>query len=146
MIRATVIQFGKNDKEKKGDKMALWKIEPAWKKSLVERNHYHKDGKEIVVETGWRWGSFTCETEDDTPPVIESGENLFECAYEVEMQETFDGCWEDYEYNGMTEEEIVEVQNFIDENSYFDLEELGWSCGDTEMIIDGDVSIEKIEE
>jgi hypothetical protein len=42
--------------------MALWKIEPTFKKSLLERCYYFKDGKTMMIETGWRWGEFTCET------------------------------------------------------------------------------------
>jgi hypothetical protein len=125
--------------------MALWKIEPTWKKSVIERTHFHKDDKTIIVETGWRWGEFTCETEGDEPPVLEEGVDLFDCGYDIEMQYCDDGCWEDYEYEGMTEEEIVEVQNFLDENSFFDLEEDGWTCGDTEMIMSCEPSIERVE-
>ena len=44
--------------------MAVWKIEPSWKKSIIERMYFSKDNNTLVVETGWRWGSFECETED----------------------------------------------------------------------------------
>lgn len=125
--------------------MALWKIEPTWKKSLRERNHYSKDGKEIIVETGWRWGEFTIETEDDNPPELEEGVDLFDCGYEVEMQYCDDGCWEDYEYEGLTDEEIEEVEAFMEENSFLDLEEIGWIPGDSEMIMDCEPNIEKVE-
>ena len=67
--------------------MATWKIEPTWKKSLVEVEHYHKDGKTVEYETGWRWGSFYCETEDDNPPNISEGDDLWDCGYDVELQE-----------------------------------------------------------
>ena len=74
--------------------MARWKIEPTWKKSLIERMYFTKGKKQIIVETGWRWGSFECETEDDNPPLIEEGDDLWSTGYDVEMIETFDGCWE----------------------------------------------------
>jgi len=45
--------------------MAEWIIEPTMKKSLVERLEYLNGKKRIVVETGWRWGSFSCTTEGD---------------------------------------------------------------------------------
>jgi hypothetical protein len=102
--------------------MATWQIEPSWKKSLAERMHFAKDGKRIVIETGWRWGTFICETEDDTPPVIEEGTDLFDCDYEVEMQETSDGCWEEREFHGFTEEEQETMEEWLDENSWWDLE------------------------
>lgn len=125
--------------------MATWKIEPTYKKSLRERNWFSKDDKTVIVETGWRWGEFTIETEDDTPPVLTEGVDLFDCGYEVEMQYCDDGCWEDYEYTNMSEEDIAEVEEFLEEHSFLDLEELGWTPGDSEMIVDCEVSIEKVE-
>ena len=124
--------------------MATWQIEPSWKKSLAERMHFAKDGKRIVIETGWRWGTFICETEDDTPPVIEEGTDLFDCDYEVEMQETSDGCWEEREFHGFTEEEQETMEEWLDENSWGDLEEEGWDQVDNEMIITCDPVITKI--
>lgn len=125
--------------------MALWKIEPTYKKSVIERTSMHKDGKEIVEEIGWRWGEFTCETEDDNPPLIKEGDNLYDCGYEVEMQECFDGCWQDYEFEGFTEEEEEEMREFLEEDSFYDLESEGWSFGDTEMIMGCEPTFEKLE-
>jgi hypothetical protein len=125
--------------------MATWKIEPTWKKSLIERQYFTKDGKTITIETGWRWGEFTCETEDDEPPVIVEGTDLYNCDYDVELQECTDGCWEEHEFEGFTEDEEEEMREWLDENSYFDLEEDGWIQGDCEMIISCEPSIEKIE-
>ena len=124
--------------------MATWQIEPSWKKSLAERMHFTKDGKRIVIETGWRWGTFICETEDDTPPVIEEGTDLFDCDYEVEMQETSDGCWEEREFHGFSEEEEEAMEEWLDENSWWDLEEEGWDQVDNEMIITCDPVITQI--
>jgi hypothetical protein len=127
--------------------MALWKVEPTWKKSCIERETWHKDGQSITMETGWRWGEFIIETEGDEPPVIEEGIDLFNCDYEVVDWSTDDGCWCDYEYEGMTEEEIAEKQEWFDDgNSLWDLESDGWSQDDTEMIITCEVSIERVED
>ena len=125
--------------------MATWSIKPIWKKSIIERIHYHKDGKEIIEETGWRWGEFTCETEDDEPPVLEEGVDLFDCGYDIEMQYCDDGCWTEYEFIGITEEEEQAMNEWLEENSFFELEEEGWISGDTEMILNSDAEIEKIE-
>ena len=124
--------------------MATWQIEPSWKKSLAERMHFTKDDKRIIIETGWRWGTFICETEDDTPPVIEEGTDLFDCDYEVEMQETSDGCWEEREFHGFTDEEEEAMEEWLDENSWWDLEEDGWDQVDNEMIITCEPIITKI--
>jgi len=48
-----------------------YQISPEYKKSLVERQIFTKDGKTITEECRWRWGSFTCES--DELPVIEEG-------------------------------------------------------------------------
>ena len=53
--------------------MATWKVEPTWKKSIIERQYWIKEGNTIVEETGWRWGSFYVYTDDDNPPEIEPG-------------------------------------------------------------------------
>lgn len=119
--------------------MAQWRIEPSWKKSIIERCYYHKDGNTIMIETGWRWGTFETETEDDSPPKIESGTDLWCCDYEVEMIETWDGCWEEHDMDECDEETQEWLEEFFDEgNSWLDLEEHGWVQGDSEMIIDCD--------
>jgi hypothetical protein len=125
--------------------MASWTIEPMWKKSLREIMYFSKDDKQITVETGWRWGQFTCETEDDTPPVIKEGIDLYSQGYDVEMYECIDGCWEDYEFEGFSEEEEEEMREWLDENSFLDLEEDGWMQTDCEMIIDNEIKVEKAE-
>jgi hypothetical protein len=115
--------------------MAQWRITPSFKKSLIERNYYHKDGNTLVVETGWRRGEFECETEDEKPPLINEDDDLWNSEYEVEMIETFDGCWEEHDMDECDEETQAWLEEFLEENSYFDLEEHGWMQGDSEMII-----------
>jgi hypothetical protein len=100
----------------------------------------------MMIETGWRWGEFTCETEDDNPPEINDGDDLYDCGYDVEMQECIDGCWEEHEFTGFTDEEEEAMIEWLDENSWLDLEEDGWSQGDTEMIIACEPSIERIDD
>lgn len=127
--------------------MALWSIKPTWKKSLIERNYYHKDGNTVVIETGWRWGEFTCETEDDNEPNITAGDDLWDCGYDVEMVETTDGCWEEHDMDECDAETTEWLEEFFDEgNSWLDLEEHGWIQGDSEMIIDCDPEFELISE
>ena len=126
--------------------MALWKIEPTWKKSLIERMYFVKDGNKVVIETGWRWGEFTCETEDDNPPEIEAGADLWDCGYDVEMIEMNDGCWEEHDMDECDEETREWLEEFLEENSWMDLEEHGWTNTESECIIDCDPSIERIDE
>ena len=56
--------------------MATWSVKPTWKKSIIERNYLSKGDNTIMIETGWRWGEFTVETDDDNPPNIEAGVNI----------------------------------------------------------------------
>jgi len=125
--------------------MAVWKLVPTWKKSLIERMYYTKDGNTVIVETGWRWGEFTVDTDDDNPPEIEAGANLWDCGYNVEMIEMTDGCWEEHDYDECDAETTEWLEEFFEENSYLDLEEHGWIQSEAECIIDCDPDIELIE-
>jgi hypothetical protein len=124
--------------------MASWKIEPTFKKSLIERLHYTKGDKEIIVETGWRWGQFTCETEDDEPPLIEEGDDLYDSGYDIILEYTDDGCWEEVTFKGFTEEEEEEMREWLYDNSAFELENDGWNNDTNEMIMNCEASIELI--
>lgn len=125
--------------------MKTWSVKPQYKKSILERQFWMKDGVAgyITHETGWRGGEFIVTTEDENPPVLESGVDIYACGYDSELVETFDGCWEEVEYDLQDSEVEEEVRAFLEENSIFDLEELGWYCDDTEMIIDCDMIIEE---
>lgn len=126
--------------------MATWKVEPTWKKSIVERQEMVKDHNILIVETGWRWGEFHVETEDDNPPDIGPGVDMFDCGYESEMIETTDGCWEDHDMEECDDETKEWLEEFFEDNSYFDLEEHGWHFGDCQMIIDCELKMTKLNE
>ena len=127
--------------------MATWRVEPQWKKSVIERSYWVKDGNTIVEETGWRWGSFYVYTDDDTPPNLEPGVDIYCCGYESELIECSDGCWTEQDYDECDDDVREWVEEFLEEgNSIYELEEHGWICSDTEMIIDCDMTIEKVED
>lgn len=126
--------------------MATWRVRPLWKKSIVEYNHMLKDDNEFIVETGWRGGEFLVYTEDDNPPDLEAGVDIFNCGYESELVETYDGCWEEHHYDDVDDETREWLEEFLEENSYFDLEEHGWIFDETEMIIDCDMEITRIND
>lgn len=133
--------------KKRKNKMTTWSVKPEWKKSIIERNYLSKGDSTVCVETGWRWGEFTVETEDDNPPDIEAGVNIYDCGYESELVETNDGCWEEIDYDDCTPEDEEWLQEFFDEgNSWLDLEEHGWTQDECEMIIDCDLIIERLDE
>jgi len=97
--------------------MATWSVKPEWKKSIIERNHLTKDGNTVVVETGWRWGEFTVETEDDNPPDIAAGVNIYDCGYESELVETNDGCWEEVDTDDCDDETTAWLEEFFEEGN-----------------------------
>jgi hypothetical protein len=126
--------------------MATWSVKPTLKKSIIERNYLTKDGNTVMVETGWRWGEFHVYTDDDNPPNIEAGVDIYDCEYETELVETNDGCWEEVNTDDCDDETTEWIENFFEEgNSWLDLEEEGWNQNECEMIIDCDLEITKVE-
>jgi len=126
--------------------MATWKVTPQWKKSIIERQEWMgPNNQRMIVETGWRWGEFEVYTDDDTPPVLEAGVDMFACGYDCEMIETNDGCWEEHDMDECDDATKAWLEEFLEENSVFDLEEHGWTPTDCEMIIDCEMDIEKVD-
>ena len=127
--------------------MATWKVEPTFKKSVIERNYITKGDNTLMVETGWRWGEFLVYTEDDNLPNIEAGVDIYNCDYETELVETWDGCWEEVDYDDVDEKTRIWLEEFFEEgNSWMDLEEHGWVQDECEMIIDCDLDIKRVED
>ena len=126
--------------------MVTWLVKPEYKKSIVERQYWRKDNNVFIVDTTWRWGEFHVYTDDDTPPELEEGVDILDCGYESEMIETSDGCSEDYDMDRCDEETSEWLEEFLEDNSVFDLEEHGWSSDDCEMFIQCDLIIEKVED
>jgi hypothetical protein len=124
--------------------MATWTLKTQHKKNAIERQHWYKDGKEIIREEGYRWGSFYCES-DEQPNidlVNDDGYEIGQDEYEWELEELDDGCWADWEFpDDMSEEEQEEITDAWDEDSFEGLEELGWSCDDTDYILQGPLEL-----
>ena len=139
--------------------MANWKVSTYYKKSCEEHELYTKDGMTIRRKTGFRWASFYVETSDDNPPEFEfdyvpggdgskdsvdmynfPGPNI----EDVELIETFDGCWEDVDWpEDMDDEERERLEELVEEEGFYALEEEeGWTQSDTEMWIWGPILIE----
>lgn len=126
--------------------MATWSVKPVWKKSVIERQEMIKDDNVFIIETGWRWGEFRVETEDNTPPKLAPGVDMYDCGYDSEMIETTDGCWEERDMDDCDDETQEWLEEFFEENSYYELEEHGWMFGDCEMIINCDMIIERLDD
>jgi hypothetical protein len=138
--------------------MAVWTVKTYYKKSIEEHEHFTKDGMTIVRKTGWRSGSWTVTTSDDNLPEFEFGFvpggdgskdsiNMYDFPgpniEDVELIETWDGCWEDYDWpENMDEEEQERLQELIEEEGLYALEdEEGWLSNETEMWIWGPIEI-----
>ena len=141
--------------------MAVWTVKTYHKKNVQEVETYHKregDGT-VVVTNGFRWGSWTVETSDDNPPEFEFTEvpngdgkkdsiNMLDCEYNniesVELISMDDGgCWYDVDVTGLDEEQQAEIEDFLEENSPYELEERndGWYQDETEWWIWGPIQI-----
>ena len=127
--------------------MARWRITPSWKKSIIEVLELTKDGKVIRNEICWRWGEFFIDTEDDNPPELEEGVDMFDCGYEVTDWSTDDGCSEDTDLSELDDDEREQLEEFLEENSFLDLDgHDGWMFSDSYMYIDCELIIEKVED
>lgn len=139
--------------------MAVWTVRTYFKKSIEEHEHFVKDGQTITRKTGWRSGSWSVTTTDDNPPefdfdVVPGGDgrkdsiDMYNCPGanidEVELIETWDGCWEDIVFpEDMDEEEQERLQELIDEEGFYDAieDQEGWTQDDTECWIWGPIEI-----
>jgi len=142
--------------------MALWTVKTHYKKSCQEIEHWIRSESEgkITVTNGFRWGEWTVETSDDNPPEFEftfvpGGDgkkdsiNMLDCEVNniesVELVSMDDGgCWYDVDFEDLTEEEEEEIQEFIDENSIYELEERedSWYQDDSEWWVWGPIEIQ----
>jgi hypothetical protein len=120
--------------------MATWELSTEYKKNAIERQYWYKDGKVAIREEGYRWGTFT--TDSDEKPNIdlhnEDGYELDSGEYDWELYSLDDGCWADWDWPDDMDEEEVERLEAIWEDNYFEgLEEEGWSQDDTEYEFHG---------
>ena len=128
--------------------MAFWKLSPQNKKSAVEQMFFYNDGKVIIVEQGWRWGTFTVESDErpltDLELVNAEGYELGcidndEC---WELSEMTDGCWLDVTAGrDATEQDVAAFEQAWEEDGYDGVEELGWSNDDTEYYYYGPLEL-----
>jgi hypothetical protein len=136
--------------------MAIWRVSNYYKKCVEEHERFVKDGKYLIRKTGWRFGTWSITTSDDQIPNFDwqpdsdpehACVNMNDCTgsniEEVELIETWDGCWDDYEYDeNLTEEEIAEIDNVMEEEGFWELENQGWYPDDCECYVWGPIQIE----
>lgn len=129
--------------------MATWKLSPQYKKSAVEKMFFFKDGKIIVMEQGFRWGTFFVDS-DDRP--LTDSELVNEDGYELgcidndeswEMNDMSDGCWCDITAGNdeTTSTDVEEFEAAWQENWYEGVETLGWSQDECEYYFYGPLEL-----
>ena len=147
--------------------MAQWTIRTHYKKSCEQHEYFYNraiKGAKIIVKDGYRFAEFSIETTDDEFPQIEfdcvpggdgkidsvdlfslNGSNI----ESTELIEMFDGgCWGDIEFSGLTLEQEEELEELINEEGAYALEEHGdgdWYLSDTECWVWGPLEIEDEE-
>ena len=132
--------------------MTWWKVSTTEKKMCEEREIWTKDNKTIIRITGFRWGTFNVETSDDEPPEGITAENPdgidmyshYDDNIElIELESMDDGCYLDYEFEGIDEEEQEELQAAMEDDHYEYLEGNGWYNSETEAWLFGPLEITK---
>jgi hypothetical protein len=129
--------------------MTTWKLSPQYKKSAVEKMFFRKDDKCIVMEQGFRWATFSVES-DDRPLTDEELVNTD--VYELgciendecwEMEEMMDGCWLDIDSgnDNTTDEDVEAFTEAWEEDSFEAVEAAGWSNDDTEYYYYGPLEL-----
>lgn len=124
--------------------MAIWKITNSHKKNAVERQFWVKDGVSVIKEEGYRWGVWTCES--DQQPDIDldnpDGYELMSTDHDWEMQEMIDGCWVEWVFpDEIDEQEQERIQELWNQDSFEGLEQDGWYNDETEHWIYGPIKL-----
>ena len=124
--------------------MATWKLSNYHKKNAVERQFWTRDGKTVIREEGYRWGTFYCDSEDrpDVDLKNPDGYELMGTDYDWELDSLDDGCWGDITFDDdMSAEEREEFETAWDEDTYEGVEALGWVLDDTEYHLFGPLEL-----
>ena len=151
--------------------MAQWTVRTYYKKSCEQHEYFvQREGEgRIKIIDGFRSATFSIETDDDNFPQFEFQQvpggdgkkdslDLFSCeANNIVGSELIDmydgGCWGDTEFNGLTLEQEEELEEFINENGSWALEDEGdwyldetecWVWGPLEVTNEDDESIKRI--
>jgi len=129
--------------------MATWRLSPQYKKSAVEKMFFFKDGKIIIMEQGFRWATFSVES-DERP--LTDAELKNDDYYELgcidndeswEMQDMTDGCWMDVTAGNdkTTDEDLAAFNDAWEADWYSGVEAIGWSQDECEYYYYGPLEL-----
>ena len=142
--------------------MTLIKLEPTFKKSVVEIEFFYNEETKVWVhyEQGWRWGTFFADVTDEEMKELRAHNDYVDknSRYEdfeisaltgFELNDTWDGVWGDIRVfkTDWTEEQQTELKETIEESDdWWDwLMENGFEPCDSETYICGIIDIENID-
>ena len=123
--------------------MAVWQLSTEYKKNAIEVQLWYKDGVAIKRVEGYRWGSFSCESDERPDIDLRNEGDGYELAdYDWELGSLDDGCWADWEYpTDFPIEERIKIEEAWDNDWYDGMEALGWSNDDTEYWFQGPLKL-----
>ena len=123
--------------------MATWQLSTEYKKNAIEVQLWYKDGVAIKRVEGYRWGSFSCESDERPDIDLRNEGDGYELAdYDWELGSLDDGCWADWEYpTDFPIEERIKIEEAWDNEWYDGMEALGWSNDDTEYWFQGPLKL-----
>ena len=128
--------------------MATWKISNYHKKNAVERTIWTKDGTLIIKDEGFRWGHWTCESNERPNVDLNNpdGYELMATDYDWEMDEMIDGSWQEWTWaDNIDEQERERIQSVWDDELYEGMESDGWIHEDTEHWIFGPIELTNVD-
>ena len=123
--------------------MATWQLSTEYKKNAIEVQLWYKDGVAIKRVEGYRWGTFSCESDERPDIDLRNEGDGYELAdYDWELGSLDDGCWADWEYpTDFPIEERIKIEEAWDNEWYDGMEALGWSNDDTEYWFQGPLKL-----
>jgi hypothetical protein len=128
--------------------MTVYTVSTKEKKNVEEREIWVKDNLTIIRTSGFRWGSYTIEVDDDEEldidPANPDGIDMNCCGYDSELVSMDDGWYGDVEYpESMSDEERERMDAIWEEDYYDGWEGEGWMQTDTEAMFYGPLEITK---
>ena len=141
--------------------MAWWKVSTADKKSVEEHEIWEKDGMKIIRISGFRWGTFNVETNDDNPPEFElsptpygtddhDSVDMYNCCVtnieSTELDNLDDGWYGNIIWDDALDDDQRERLEELWEEDYYDgWENDGWMLTDTECWFSGKLEVQRAE-
>jgi hypothetical protein len=137
--------------------MAYWTVSTQQKKNVEEHELWQKDDFVIRRITGFRFGTWSVETNDDEVPILnqDSGpsgdainmnEYFDENVENIEMEMLDDGWYADVIWpDDMPDNERERLEELWEEDSYSGWEGEGWVNYETECWATGPLNIERAD-